>query len=683
MNTNFIFHLGPVRRILCTLLFLAGGAAMLGAIASLGASSKANPRDPGSATSKIAPWVIEKTAGGKQAEFLVVLADQADLRGAQTLKTKIEKGRFVRAALWNKAQATQGSLLQWLNDHKVEHRSYYIVNLIWVKANLDVALALAARPDVLRVEGNPQIRNFPNPLPVTNVESRPVNLHSPAAIEQGITYTHAPQVWALGYTGQGITVGGEDTGYRWTHAALKNKYRGWDGTTANHDFNWHDSIHSGGGVCGPNSPQPCDDNGHGTHTMGTAIGDDGGTNQVGMAPGAKWIGCRNMDQGSGTPATYMECFEFFLAPYPVGGTTAQGDPSKSPDVTTNSWGCPPSEGCSALTLQAAVEAQRAAGIMTVVAAGNAGPSCSTVEDPPAIYDAVYSVGALNNGTDSIASFSSRGPVTIDGSNRPKPDISAPGTNVRSSYFSSDTSYASLSGTSMASPHVGGAVALLWSARQILRHDISGTEDVINQSAVHISSTLCSSSGSPNNVFGNGRMDIKAAVDHLLLTGAVSRKTHGGAGTFDVPLPLTGEPGVECRRSDGNHTLVFTFDNTIVSGNASVTGGTGSVSGSPTFSGNTMTVNLTGVTDVQKLTVTLSNVTDNLAQVLPNTAVSANMLIGDTTGNKTVNASDIGLTKTQSGAPVTSSNFREDVTVNGTINASDVAVVKSNSGAGLP
>jgi hypothetical protein len=84
-----------------------------------------------------------------------------------------------------------------------------------------------------------------------------------------------------------------------------------------------------------------------------------------MAPGAKWIGCGNMDQGNGTPARYIECMEFFLAPYPVNGNPNEGDPLKAPDITSNSWVCPPSEGCSANTLQAAVEAQAAAGIMMV------------------------------------------------------------------------------------------------------------------------------------------------------------------------------------------------------------------------------------------------------------------------------------------------------------------------------
>jgi subtilisin family serine protease len=168
-----------------------------------------------------------------------------------------------------------------------------------------------------------------------------------------------------------------------------------------------------------------------------------------MAPQAWAIGCRNMDDGNGTPARYMECFEWFLAPYPVGGNTTQGDPSKAPDITSNSWACPSSEGCSPSTLLAGVQAQRAAGIEMVCAAENSGPSCSTVIDPPAIYDESYTVGALNTGSDTIASFSSRGPVTSDGSMRLKPDICAPGTGTRSAWNTSDTAYAFLDGTSMA------------------------------------------------------------------------------------------------------------------------------------------------------------------------------------------------------------------------------------------
>jgi subtilisin family serine protease len=663
------------------LLFGAAAAAALWAIVPPPALSQSHAQDRSLAMSKVAPWVLQQTADGKQAEFLVVLTDQADLSGAAALTTKQEKGRYVRDVLWNKAQATQAPVLTWLRERNIEHRSYYIVNLIWVKGNFDVALELAARPDVLRVEGNPRVRGIPDLRPVQEETSQPQRI---TTIEPGISYVHAPLVWAEGYTGQGVVVAGADTGYRWTHNALKPHYRGWDGTTGHHDYNWHDSIHdSTGNPCGNDSPAPCDDYGHGSHTIGTAIGDDGAGNQIGMAPGAKWIGCRNMDQGNGTPARYLECFQFFLAPYPVGGNPNQGDPTLAPDVTTNSWTCPASEGCSADTLQMGVEAQLAAGINMVVAAGNGGSSCSTVSDPPAIYEAVYSVGALNTGTDTIASFSSRGPVTVDGSNRIKPDISAPGNPVRSAWNTSDSSYVSISGTSMATPHVAGGTALLLSARPILHHDVAMQRTVLNNSAFHLNSTLCSSSGYPNNTFGYGRLDAQAAYQYLLLTGAVSRKTQGGAGTFDINLPLSGEPGVECRSSGGNYTQVFTFDNNVVSGSAAVTSGIGTVSGSPTFSGNTMTVNLTGVADVQTISVTLSGVTDEFSQVLPSTPVSMNVLIGDVNANKTVNASDVGLVKSQVGQAVTGSNFREDVTGDGSLNSTDVALTKSHVGDGLP
>src|SRR5205823_3334185 len=304
-------------------------------------------------------------------------------------------------------------------------QSFYIVNAILVKGTRDVAETLAARPDVARVEGNPHIQNhLPQP---EAVEEAPSSLQRPTTIELGINYTHAPQVRALGYTGQNI----------------------------------------------------------------------------GMAPSAKWIGCRNMDANNGTPARYIECMQWFLAPTRIGG--GDPDPTKAPDITNNSWECPPSEGCSFDSLQAAVEAQAAAGIMMVSAAQNSGPNCSTVQNPPGIYGATYTAGALVTGTDTIAGFSSRGPVISDGSGRIKPDISAPGTSTRSSTNASDSSYANFSGTSMATPHTAGAMALLWSAIPSLRHQLTASRNAINNSAVHIASTQCGDPGPPNNVYGWGRL----------------------------------------------------------------------------------------------------------------------------------------------------------------------------------
>src|SRR5262249_1916144 len=199
---------------------------------------------------------------------------------------------------------------------------------------------------------NPHIQNsLPQPGVVSNASSQP---EAPETIEPGIVYTHAPDVWALGFNGQNIVVASADTGQRWTHNALKLHYCGWNGTVADHNYNWHDSIYdSVGNPCGNDSPFPCDDYFYGTHTTGTAIGDDGMGNQIGMALGAKWIGCRNMDVGNGTPARYIECMQWFLAPTRIGG--GEPHPTKAACITINSLGCPASEGCAlGDELQAAV-----------------------------------------------------------------------------------------------------------------------------------------------------------------------------------------------------------------------------------------------------------------------------------------------------------------------------------------
>ena len=184
---------------------------------------------------------------------------------------------------------------------------------------------------------------------------------------------------------------------------------------------------------------------------------------------------------------------------------------------------------------------------------------------------------------------------------------------------------------------------------------------------------------------NGATRAYAMVPMLQLLAAHSRKTHGSAGTFDVPLALSGTPGVECRRGGpgGTHTIVLSFSNAVVSGTAGVTSGSGSVAGSPLFTGNTMTINLTGVGDVQTITITLSDVTDGFGQVLPSATVSASMLMGDINGNRTVNATDVGQVKSQSGATPMNANFRPDIDANGTVTATDIGIVKASAGNTLP
>lgn len=489
-------------------------------------SATAIPRWALTSLLKLSPGLLVTLADGNEVTFLVLLTEQADLSRAATLPSKQAKGRAVYDALRTVAKRTQGALRLELDVLGVAYRPFYVVNMLAVRGDAALAFALATRPDVARLEANPSVRGH---LPVTELkggssfavpprldsELGPGGVHEAVqavGIEPGVSKINADDVWALGYSGQGIVVAGQDTGYDWNHPALKNQYRGWDGVTASHDFNWHDAIHTGGGICEPNSAEPCDDGSHGTHTMGTIVGDDGAGNQVGVAPGARWIGCRNMDRGVGTPATYAECFEFFLAPYPIGGDpAADGDPRMAPHVINNSWSCPPLEGCVDVdALRTVVENVRAAGIVVVVSAGNSGPSCDTVDEPPALHDASFSIGAVGS-SDQIASFSSRGPVTADGSNRPKPDVSAPGVSVRST--TPGGYYGSKSGTSMAAPHVSGAVALLWSAASHLIGRVDLTERFIQETARPVIDTSCGgdTGGHPNNVYGWGIVDALAAV----------------------------------------------------------------------------------------------------------------------------------------------------------------------------
>ncbi len=250
--------------------------------------------------------------------------------------------------------------------------------------------------------------------------------------------------------------------------------------------------------------------------MGTMIGDDGSGNQVGMAPGARWIGCRNMDRGFGTPATYAECYQWFVAPTDLSGNNPR--PDLAPDVINNSWSCLVSEGCTDPNiLLTVVENVRMAGILTVQAASNVGPSCSTVNSPAAIYDASFSVGATNS-SDNIASFSSRGPVVIDGSYRLKPDVSAPGVFIRSSIPTSSGTYGYLSGTSMASPHVAGLAALMISADPGLSAQVDQIERLIAHNTLpRITTQNCGGipgSQIPNNTYGWGRIEFLAGSDKL-------------------------------------------------------------------------------------------------------------------------------------------------------------------------
>ncbi|MCP4654474.1 MAG: S8 family serine peptidase [bacterium] len=479
------------------------GTVLLVSASSLSvASSAASGPEPGWRR-KVDPWVLEKTSRESPTEFLVFLRRQADLRGAAVLASKAEKGRYVFEQLRATAARSQTALLEELQARGIAHRPYWIANMIWVRGDRTTVQAMAQRRDVARIHANPWV-----PLKLPEGVARGV-AGCPQGVEPSLVHVGASAFWDQGITGQGVVVGGQDTGYDWDHPALQSQYRGWNGAGADHNYHWHDAVHSGGGACGADSPEPCDDYGHGTHTMGTIVGDDG-VYRVGMAPGARWIGCRNMSQGVGTPTTYSECFQFFLAPTDLNGENP--DPDRAPDVVNNSWGCPTAEGCTdPNVMKTVVENLRAAGIAMVVSAGNKGSMCSTVVTPAAIYDAVLTVGATDN-NDLIAPFSSRGPVTVDSSGRLKPDVSAPGVGICSSMPGGV--YGSKSGTSMASPHVAGLMALLLAARPCWRGDVDAIEAYVIGTALPRTILTQDCGGIlgtevPNNTFGYGA--VRAVV----------------------------------------------------------------------------------------------------------------------------------------------------------------------------
>jgi subtilisin family serine protease len=646
--------------------------------------------------SKVDAGVYAAAAEG-DSEFIIYMAQKADLSGADALGTKEEKGRFVYDQLKAVAAETQPAVIARLRDKAAEYKPYWISNAIWVRGDLAAVEAAASMPEVAAIQPIGQ-----GALQRPAVES--VSTEAPQAAEPGLTRVRADAVWTMGYRGHGVVVAGADTGVRFTHNALRTQYRGWGGSaaTSTHDYNWHDSIHLPNTACPGDSPQPCDDDavlggGHGTHTVGSMIGNDGAGNQIGMAPSAQWIACRNMNNGVGAIPTYLECMQWFLAPTKINSTMP--DPTKSPDVINNSWGCV--EGCppEPNPLRDTLQASRAAGIVYVVSAGNDGPSCATIQHPLARYPESFTVGSTTHTTDVISGFSSRGPTAVDPQNPGsplyrKPNITAPGSTIRSALRASDSTYGNLSGTSMAGPHVAGLVALVISANPALRGNVTRIEQIIQDSAARKTTTeacgMDSNTQVPNNTYGWGRIDALNAVQLALaeatpvpMTAIASRKTHGGS-TFDLLLPSSGVAGVESRAAQpaaGEHTIVFTFANPIANvGDVSVSGGTAAV-GERAVGSNSREyiVSLSSVANAQRVTVTLHAVTDTSGNSSPSISVPIDFLLGDANADRVVNVADSQQTRARSGQTAGTENFRWDVNLDGTVNSADAIIVRQQSG----
>jgi subtilisin family serine protease len=460
---------------------------------------------------KIEAKVLSDLKRDQAVNFFVVLNEQADVHPAAAIRDWKNRGEAVVNSLKETANRTQPTLLNFLARFNAQVRPFWIVNTIRVTTTDEQLIyRLAALPNVASIKAE-QTWQVPDPTPAASEATI-------QSVEWGVARVHAPDVWTqFGARGQGIVVASIDTGVQFDHPAIVAQYRGRkaDGSF-DHNYNWYDPAR----VCGNPSLAPCDNNGHGTHTMGTMVGNDNGANQIGVAPGAQWITAKGCENSSCSSSSLLAAGQWMLAPTDLNGQNPR--PDLRPNIVSNSWG---SDTGTDTFYRVVVQAWVNAGIFPVFAIGNSGPSCGTA-DAPGTYPESFGIGATDI-TDNIASFSGRGPISGFG-NVTKPNVSAPGVSIRSSVPTS--SYATLSGTSMATPHAAGVAALLWSANPGLVGNIAATEDLLQRSADFRSNTQCGPDGPPNSVYGWGIINALAAVQNSVpgrvLTVASSNPSAG-------------------------------------------------------------------------------------------------------------------------------------------------------------
>jgi subtilisin family serine protease len=477
---------------------------------------------------KLEPAVASALSAGK-ADFYVRFDERADLTSASKVADWGARGAAVVAALQETADRSQAAARRQLDAAGVSYQPFWISNTILVRnASAAVANRLAGLTNVTKLSA-PQTYRLPTPIEGTAERTDEATINT---IEWNIAAIKADQVWStFGVRGEGIVVANIDTGVSFSVPALVGKYRGnQGGGSFDHNYNWYDPTQH---CANWFPPGPCDNNGHGTHTMGTMVGDDGGTNQIGVAPNARWITTKGCLSDTCGQADLLSSGQWIVAPTNL--NNANPRPDLRPHIVNNSWG----GGSGDPWYLDTVNAWRAAGIFPAFANGNMGPSCGW-SGSPGDYAESYSSGAFgSNGR--IAPFSSRGPA----GGRIKPNLAAPGVNVRSA-VGGDV-YQVYSGTSMASPHTAGTVALIWAAAPSLVGDLVQTSTLLNQTAVDTRELTCGGSAGNNNVWGEGKLDALAAVTNSprgpvgTLTGVVTNATTGAAfagATVRVTGPAT-------------------------------------------------------------------------------------------------------------------------------------------------
>jgi len=428
--------------------------------------------------------------------IFIILKQQASFDDLPSDATYEQRKEYVYNTLVKNAENSQKNIRSVFESLKIPYTPYYLVNAIEAPDNPIIRIWLSINPNVDRILHSPHLRPLINELPTEEG-----SLTQPSESDWNISLIEADRVWEeFGVKGEGIIIGQSDSGVQGDHPELRNSYRG---KTMGDDYNWFDPWN--------HSRSPIDQGGHGTHTLGSIVGEN-----VGLAPEASWYACVNLARNLGNPARYLDCMQFMLAPFPQNGDPfTDGAPLLGADIINNSWGCPEIEGCDALVFLPAVKALRSAGVFVVASAGNDGPKCGTLNYPLPIYDEVFSVGAIDRMGD-LADFSSIGPVSSDGSQRIKPDIIAPGVDIISS--TPGNTYEAYSGTSMAGPHIAGVVALIWAANPALIGEIDLTEEIIKNSATPYNGYLPECPGVdqvPSTAYGFGTVNAYEAVKTAL------------------------------------------------------------------------------------------------------------------------------------------------------------------------
>ncbi|WP_432179587.1 S8 family serine peptidase [Streptomyces sp. NBC_00063] len=516
-------------------------------------------------TAKIDSSLTSAVAKGGEAKFFITLKDQADLSGAKKQKTHAKKAKAAYKELREHADDSQASLTAFLDKEKVGHTDYWISNTVEVTGDKALVNELAKRSDVASLIKVSSFTIDDTATPgakATKSRTKAAGTDSSAGgtgdttPEWGVADVKADQVWdQYENRGEGIVIANVDTGAQYNHPDLVGNYRGnnGDGTFTN-DYNFYDTT----GEC--TTSAPCDKNGHGTHTMGTMVGKNG----IGVAPNAKWMAAKACDAvGQCLEDNLLAAGQWILAPTDHNGQNPR--PDLAPNIVNNSWG---QKDSTTPFYEDIIDAWNAAGIFEAFAAGNDGDgvTCSTAH-PPGAQVATYAVGAYD-AAGKIASFSGFGPSPVDGS--AKPNITAPGKNITSTWINS--SYMSEQGTSMATPHVAGAVALLWSAAPSLIGNIAETRKLLDEGARDVDDTHCGGTAGANNVWGEGKLDILSSVDkapHTAATvsGKITDKATGAA-LNNITFTATdtaGETRTVTTATDGTYHLPMaagTYDFTL-------------------------------------------------------------------------------------------------------------------------